>query len=66
MRFPGLGTNAGAVTGDIASALDVRPCGGPRRLEDHGARHDLYRVYDNDVTSMLGMSQPRQPKACIP
>jgi hypothetical protein len=29
-------------------ALDVRPLEGGRRLEEHGARYDLYRIYDND------------------
>ncbi|MER7208854.1 MULTISPECIES: D,D-peptidase/D,D-carboxypeptidase VanY-N [Streptosporangium] len=29
-------------------ALDVRPHEGARWLEEHGARHDLYRVYDNE------------------
>ncbi|MEU4422844.1 D-alanyl-D-alanine carboxypeptidase family protein [Actinoplanes sp. NPDC024001] len=29
-------------------ALDVRPAEGARWLEEHGARHGLYRVYDNE------------------
>ncbi|MFC4061561.1 D,D-peptidase/D,D-carboxypeptidase VanY-N [Planomonospora corallina] len=29
-------------------ALDVRPHEGARWLEEHGARHDLYRMYDNE------------------
>lgn len=29
-------------------ALDVRPHEGARWLEEHGARHDLYRIYDNE------------------
>ncbi|MFI9848695.1 D,D-peptidase/D,D-carboxypeptidase VanY-N [Nonomuraea sp. NPDC051941] len=29
-------------------ALDVRPHEGARWLEDHGARYDLYRMYDNE------------------
>ncbi|MDF5755071.1 D,D-peptidase/D,D-carboxypeptidase VanY-N [Spongiactinospora sp. TRM90649] len=29
-------------------ALDVRPYEGARWLEEHGARHDLYRMYDNE------------------
>jgi hypothetical protein len=29
-------------------ALDVRPTQGARWLEDHGARYDLYRRYDNE------------------
>lgn len=29
-------------------ALDVRPLEGARWLEQHGARHDLYRTYDNE------------------
>lgn len=30
------------------TALDVRPCDGARWLEEHGARYNLYRVYDNE------------------
>jgi zinc D-Ala-D-Ala carboxypeptidase len=30
------------------TALDVRPVEGARWLERHGARHHLYRVYDNE------------------
>ncbi|ATY12012.1 D-alanyl-D-alanine carboxypeptidase [Amycolatopsis sp. AA4] len=30
------------------TALDVRPVEGSRWLERHGARHHLYRVYDNE------------------
>ncbi|MGC7102409.1 D,D-peptidase/D,D-carboxypeptidase VanY-N [Amycolatopsis lurida] len=30
------------------TALDVRPVEGARWMEDHGARHHLYRVYDNE------------------
>ncbi|MBR7835812.1 D-alanyl-D-alanine carboxypeptidase family protein [Actinospica durhamensis] len=30
------------------TALDVRPIEGARWLEQHGARHHLYRVYDNE------------------
>ncbi|BCB75492.1 hypothetical protein GCM10022251_28870 [Phytohabitans flavus] len=30
------------------TALDVRPTEGARWLERHGARHRLYRVYDNE------------------
>jgi LAS superfamily LD-carboxypeptidase LdcB len=30
------------------TALDVRPAEGARWLERYGARHDLYRVYDNE------------------
>ncbi|AQZ60831.1 D-alanyl-D-alanine carboxypeptidase [[Actinomadura] parvosata subsp. kistnae] len=29
-------------------ALDVRPHEGARWLEEHGARYDLYRIYDNE------------------
>jgi hypothetical protein len=29
-------------------ALDVRPHEGARWLEEHGARYDLYRMYDNE------------------
>lgn len=29
-------------------ALDVRPHEGARWLEEHGARHHLYRIYDNE------------------
>jgi len=29
-------------------ALDVRPHEGARWLEEHGACHDLYRIYDNE------------------
>jgi hypothetical protein len=29
-------------------ALDVRPLEGARWLEEHGARYDLYRTYDNE------------------
>ncbi|QYC40299.1 VanY-carboxypeptidase [Nonomuraea coxensis DSM 45129] len=29
-------------------ALDVRPHAGARWLEAHGARYDLYRIYDNE------------------
>ncbi|GAA3618776.1 hypothetical protein GCM10022419_125360 [Nonomuraea rosea] len=29
-------------------ALDVRPHEGARWLEEHGGRHDLYRIYDNE------------------
>ncbi|TDD31789.1 VanY-like protein [Nonomuraea terrae] len=29
-------------------ALDVRPYEGARWLEEHGARYDLYRMYDNE------------------
>ncbi|GAA3687153.1 hypothetical protein GCM10022224_060270 [Nonomuraea antimicrobica] len=29
-------------------ALDVRPHEGARWLEEHGARYDLYRLYDNE------------------
>jgi hypothetical protein len=29
-------------------ALDVRPLEGARWLEEHGARYDLYRIYDNE------------------
>lgn len=29
-------------------ALDVRPLEGARWLEEHGARYDLYRVYDSE------------------
>ncbi|MEV7009160.1 hypothetical protein [Streptosporangium sp. NPDC051022] len=29
-------------------ALDVRPREGARWLEEHGARYDLYRIYDNE------------------
>ncbi|SEG99774.1 D-alanyl-D-alanine carboxypeptidase [Nonomuraea solani] len=30
------------------TALDVRPHEGARWLEEHGARYDLYRIYDNE------------------
>ncbi|MGC5016809.1 D,D-peptidase/D,D-carboxypeptidase VanY-N [Streptosporangium sp. DT93] len=30
------------------TALDVRPREGARWLEEHGARYDLYRLYDNE------------------
>ncbi|MER5987570.1 D,D-peptidase/D,D-carboxypeptidase VanY-N [Streptomyces sp. NPDC001787] len=30
------------------TALDVRPYEGARWLEEHGARYDLYRIYDNE------------------
>ncbi len=30
------------------TALDVRPVEGARWLEEHGARYDLYRTYDNE------------------
>ncbi|MFI8933331.1 D,D-peptidase/D,D-carboxypeptidase VanY-N [Streptomyces sp. NPDC053474] len=30
------------------TALDVRPFEGARWLEEHGARYDLYRIYDNE------------------
>jgi hypothetical protein len=30
------------------TALDVRPTEGARWLEQHGGRHHLYRVYDNE------------------
>jgi D-alanyl-D-alanine carboxypeptidase len=30
------------------TAMDVRPTEGARWLEEHGARHRLYRVYDNE------------------
>ncbi|MFB9930313.1 M15 family metallopeptidase [Amycolatopsis halotolerans] len=30
------------------TALDIRPVEGARWLERHGARHHLYRVYDNE------------------
>ncbi|RSN46577.1 VanY-like protein [Streptomyces sp. WAC 04229] len=30
------------------TALDVRPYEGARWLEEHGARHGLYRIYDNE------------------
>jgi D-alanyl-D-alanine carboxypeptidase len=30
------------------TALDVRPVEGARWLEQHGARHHLYRIYDNE------------------
>ncbi|GAB2942694.1 D,D-peptidase/D,D-carboxypeptidase VanY-N [Nonomuraea fastidiosa] len=29
-------------------ALDIRPREGARWLEEHGARYDLYRIYDNE------------------
>jgi LAS superfamily LD-carboxypeptidase LdcB len=29
-------------------ALDVRPTEGARWLEEHGARYDLYRIYDHE------------------
>ena len=29
-------------------ALDVRPAEGARWLEEHGGRHGLYRIYDNE------------------
>ncbi|MEV4799303.1 D,D-peptidase/D,D-carboxypeptidase VanY-N [Nonomuraea sp. NPDC049421] len=29
-------------------ALDIRPREGARWLEEHGARYDLYRMYDNE------------------
>lgn len=30
------------------TAMDVRPTEGARWLEEHGGRHGLYRVYDNE------------------
>ncbi len=30
------------------TALDIRPYGGARWLERHGAGHDLHRIYDNE------------------
>ncbi|MDV9197810.1 D,D-peptidase/D,D-carboxypeptidase VanY-N [Streptomyces sp. Wh19] len=30
------------------TALDVRPFEGARWLEEHGARYNLYRIYDNE------------------
>jgi LAS superfamily LD-carboxypeptidase LdcB len=38
-------TESGHVKG---IALDVRPHEGARWLEEHGARYDLYRMYDNE------------------
>jgi hypothetical protein len=48
-------------------ALDVRPLEGARWLERHGARYDLYRVYDNEWwhfehrPDCCGMPPPRRP-----
>lgn len=44
-------------------ALDVRPHEGARWLEDHGARYDLYRRYDNEWWHFEyhRMPPPRQP-----
>jgi D-alanyl-D-alanine carboxypeptidase len=48
-------------------ALDVRPHQGARWLEEHGARYDLYRVYDNEWwhfehrPECRGTPPPRRP-----
>ncbi|MGI5268166.1 D,D-peptidase/D,D-carboxypeptidase VanY-N [Nonomuraea sp. CA-218870] len=47
-------------------ALDVRPHEGARWLEEHGARYDLYRMYDNEWWHFeyrpdSGGAPPRRP-----
>ncbi|MFI6924031.1 D,D-peptidase/D,D-carboxypeptidase VanY-N [Nonomuraea spiralis] len=48
-------------------ALDVRPHEGARWLEEHGARYDLYRMYDNEWwhfeyrPDACGTPPPRRP-----
>jgi D-alanyl-D-alanine carboxypeptidase len=48
-------------------ALDVRPHEGARWLEEHGARYDLYRLYDNEWwhfeyrPDSRGTPPPRRP-----
>ncbi|MDQ0376331.1 M15 family metallopeptidase domain-containing protein [Amycolatopsis thermophila] len=53
------------------TALDVRPEEAARWLELHGARHHLYRVYDNEWSHFEyrpeGAPQRRShPGACLP
>lgn len=44
------------------TALDVRPTEGARWLERHGARHHLYRVYDNEWWHFEHRPEGRPPR----
>ena len=44
------------------TALDVRPVEGARWLERHGARHHLYRVYDNEWWHFEYRPEGRPPR----
>ena len=44
------------------TALDVRPTEGARWLERHGARHHLYRVYDNEWWHFEYRPEGRPPR----
>ena len=44
------------------TALDVRPIEGARWLERHGARHHLYRIYDNEWWHFEYRPEGRPPR----
>jgi hypothetical protein len=48
------------------TALDVRPMEGARWLEWHGARHHLYRVYDNEWWHFEYRPDGRPPRLPYP
>lgn len=48
------------------TALDVRPVEGARWLERHGARHHLYRTYDNEWWHFEYRPEGRPPRLAHP